>query len=343
MAISRQSLDSIPTSFASVSVGTPDDPLPQKLEAISAAGFRAIELGLPDLVSFASAFHKKDVQQNDYESLCSAGTEVAKICTANKLSIMMLQPFGSFEGWPKGSKERADAFGRARGWIKIMQAVGTDMLQVGSSAESNISSSFEDLASDLRELAGMLSAQNFKLAYENWCWATRASTWKDVWEIVDKVGRPNVGLCLDTFQTAGGEWADPTTKSGLIETYSSKEELERKFHDSLAELARTVPKDKIYLLQISDAYRPIEPLEKSGVQRPRGRWSQNYRPLPFSGGYLPVVDVAKAVLKTGTRCWFSYEVFDGGPEGKETREYDFGDFTKAAMASHGQLLDKCAN
>jgi hypothetical protein len=43
---------------------------------------------------------------------------------------MMLQPFSNFEGWEKGSREREDAFARARGWIRIMRAVGTDMLQV---------------------------------------------------------------------------------------------------------------------------------------------------------------------------------------------------------------------
>ena len=32
-------------------------------------------------------------------------------------------------GWPEGSKEREDAFSRAKGWIEIMKAVGTDMLQ----------------------------------------------------------------------------------------------------------------------------------------------------------------------------------------------------------------------
>jgi hypothetical protein len=38
---------------------------------------------------------------------------------------MMLQPFANFEGWPKGSTEREDAFTRARGWIKIMKVLGT--------------------------------------------------------------------------------------------------------------------------------------------------------------------------------------------------------------------------
>ena len=70
---------------------------------------------------------------------------------------MMLQPFSNFEGWPEGSKERADAFGRACGWTRIMRAVGTDMLQDGSSdsAKNKISFPVEDVAADLRELADM--------------------------------------------------------------------------------------------------------------------------------------------------------------------------------------------
>jgi len=89
---------------------------------------------------------------------------------------------------------------------------------------------------------------------------------------------------------------------------------------------------------------PKDPLEDRGEasNRPRGRWSHDYRPYPFNGGYLPVVEVAGAVLKTGARCWFSYEVFDGGPEGKQERNYDFEEFTKGAMASHRRLLDECA-
>lgn len=130
VSITRQSLNQIPTSFATVSVGTPDDNLADKLKAISKAGFSAVELGFPDLVSFASKHHGKEIAEDDYDNLCSAGKEVAKLCEKNKLGIMMLQPFANFEGWSKGSDERKDAFDRANGWIRIMQAVGTDMLQV---------------------------------------------------------------------------------------------------------------------------------------------------------------------------------------------------------------------
>ena len=66
--------------------------------------------------------------------------------------------------------------------------------------------------------------------------------------------------------------------------------------------------------------------------RPRGRWSHDWRPLPFDGGYLPVVDVAKAVLGTGFRGWFSTEVFDGKEKGR------MGEVAEKAMRAHERLM-----
>lgn len=257
-----------------------------------------------------------------------------KLCHENKVSILMLQPFANFEGWPANSPERANAFKRARGWIRVMEAVGTDMLQVGSTDSEGISASVDELASDLRELADMLAAKGFRMACENWCWATRAPGWRDVWEIVERVNRSNVGLCLDTFQSAGGEWADPTTESGLLEGAG----MERIWKESLEELAKIVPPEKIFLLQISDAYKMDPPLDdgtdEAGL-RSRGRWSHDYRPLPYDGGYLPVMDFTRAVLGTGFKGWMSIEVFDG----KEKEKYrDMSGFAQKAMGILERLL-----
>jgi hypothetical protein len=179
------------------------------------------------------------------------------------------------------------------------------------------------------------------------------------------VDRPNAGLCLDTFQIAGAEWADPCTSSGMIEDRGLQQKLEMNFAASLIELANTVPAEKIYLLQISDAYKlsvPMKPdaenekgelIGQSGEGlRARGRWSHDYRPYPFNGGYLPVTQVAKAVLSTGFRGWFSMEVFDSGPDKKAgpgtgqregMSEDEMKAFCKGAMESHKRLLDECAS
>jgi sugar phosphate isomerase/epimerase len=209
---------------------------------------------------------------------------------------------------------------------------------VGSSDTPNITTDIDHIAHDLAQLADMLGSKRFRMAYENWCWSTHAPDWKAVWNIVKKVDRPNVGLCLDTFQSAGGEWADPTTKSGLREDMSP-EEVKSNWMKSLEELAATISPEKIYFLQISDAYKMDPPIfnrpDGSGL-RPRGQWSHDCRPMPYDGGYLPVVDFTKAVLGTGFRGWFSLEVFDG----REAEKYhgDIRTAAEKAMASLQRLL-----
>jgi sugar phosphate isomerase/epimerase len=277
----------LPVAFASCSIGLPRHTLHQKVEAIREAGFDGIELSFSELQAYASRHFGRDIAEDDYSSLCEAAKAVRTMVAGHGLKILVLQPFSNFEGWPQGSSQRREAFARAEAWIDIMEAAGTDMLQVGSSDSPDMSRDVDQLAADLACLADMLAARGFRLAYENWCWATRAPRWKDVWDIVQKADRPNIGLCLDTFQTAGGEWGDPTTTSGRIEDgmATASSDLSDAYGTSILELASTVPADKIYFLQISDAYRPDPPLEKaadpeSGL-RPRGRWSHDQRPLPY--------------------------------------------------------------
>ncbi|KAG4287384.1 hypothetical protein FPRO06_05036 [Fusarium proliferatum] len=329
----------IPVSFASCSIPMKiRASLPDKLAAIRKAGFDGIELSMPDILDYGKLLSGSQPKEDDYDTLADVAKQIRSLTDELGLKIMMLQPFANFEGWKKGEhdEQRMKAFEKARGWVKVMEAAGITLLQVGSSDSEGISSSFDDLASDLADLADLLAEKGFSIAYENWCWATHAPTWKTVWQIVQKANRPNIGLCLDTFQTAGLEWGDPTTKDGLVKA-SSDEERKTHWHKSLEELAATVPADKIYLLQISDAYKmdpPIEDKKDEEGSRPRARWSHDYRPLPCDGGYLPVQDMLHAVLKTGFRSWLSMEVFDG-LEGENT---DMNEYTVAAVESLKKLI-----
>jgi sugar phosphate isomerase/epimerase len=131
MALPLSSLKTIPVSYATCSIGCKaEHTLPKKLEAISNAGFAAIELSMPDVLAFASQYLRKKVGPYDYDDLVTTSKVIKSMCNAKCLKVLMLQPFSNFEGWAKGSPEREDAFRRARGWIKIMEAAGTDMLQV---------------------------------------------------------------------------------------------------------------------------------------------------------------------------------------------------------------------
>jgi sugar phosphate isomerase/epimerase len=128
--ITLSSLRRIPLSYASCSIGKVTDSLTQRLEAITNAGFTAIELSFPDIKQYAEQLFNKKVGPDDYQDLCRAAQEIKKLCQQLNLEIMMLQPFANFEGWPKGSVEREEAFSRAKNWIGLMKACGTDLLQV---------------------------------------------------------------------------------------------------------------------------------------------------------------------------------------------------------------------
>lgn len=341
----RFNRDRIPTSFASVSLQSRSGAaLPDKMRAIRAAGFDAMELGMPDLLEYGKVILNRTeaVDGTDYETIAAVAIDVRGIAASLGLKLMMLQPFANFEGWTgrEQQEQRADAFARVRGWMKVMEAAGIDTLQVGSSDAEGISDSPEKMAADLAELADLLATNHFRVAYENWCWATRAPKWKDVWEIVRLADRPNLGLCLDTFQTAGSEYADPTTESGLEEGphLSSRTELKERWRESLRELADTVPANKIFVLQISDAYKMSPPLSNDpDEQRPKSRWSHDYRPIPGQGGYLPVEDVLNAVLATGFRGYLSLEVFDWK---EKEGDGDMESYTSSAMQSLTGMLEE---
>jgi sugar phosphate isomerase/epimerase len=217
---------------------------------------------------------------------------------------------------------------------------------VGSTDAANIVTDKSRLAEDLASFADQLAQHKFRLCYENWCWSTHAPTWKDVHELTQLSSRPNLGLCLDTFQTAGYEWGDPTSSSGRREDKDAAT-VDDEYQKSLQQLSTTVRPEQIYVLQVSDAYRPTEPLQPEADPdglRPRGRWSQKFRPQPGTeGGYLPIVDFGVAVLKTGFRGWFSLEVFDAGAEGRgqDLDKTDLVRWAKRAHASLAGFIDQC--
>ena len=132
-SITPSSVKQIPLSYASCSIGCkPSHTLPQKLEAISKVGFIAIELSFPDILQYGAQLRGHPIAPDDYVELRQVAGEIRSLCDANSLKVMMLQPFANFEAWPKCSPEREDAFARAKGWIEIMKAVETDLLQVGT-------------------------------------------------------------------------------------------------------------------------------------------------------------------------------------------------------------------
>ncbi|KAI5779248.1 3-dehydroshikimate dehydratase [Geopyxis carbonaria] len=325
----------IPLSYATPSLGMhPTHTLPKKLAAISAAGFDGIELGFDDLRAFAHTHLERSSQvaEDDWPALVQTAQEVKRMCEELNLVVLVLQPFSGFEGYDGERKE--EMFRKAKHWGEIMDALGCEMLQVGSNDDPESSADRDTIAEDLRELADLLTPK--KIAYENWAWGAHINTWEDIWDIVSRANRENLGMCLDTFQTAGREWADPTKPDGKVPN------AETLYRESMERLERTIPKEKIFFFQISDAYKMTPPMEDAAVDGapPRSRWSHGFRPLPYNGGYLPMNEMVKAVLGTGFRGWFSVEVFLEEEHSKEWAEGLEEKWAADGMKSVKRLLEE---
>jgi len=178
-----------------------------KLEAISKAGFDSIELGMPDLQAYAqqklgSSFSPLSDEDGsgDLTSLIRIAGEVKQLCKDLNLEILCLQPFSQFEGYTDDHKREAK-FRKAKVWMDVMEALGTDMLQVGSTDDKESTSDREVIVQDLTELADLAAKRGMRIGYEvniasqcgdtcvlsffqqMWCWAAHNDTWRDIWEI----------------------------------------------------------------------------------------------------------------------------------------------------------------
>jgi sugar phosphate isomerase/epimerase len=309
-------LDDIPLAYATPSLGMhPNHTLERKLRAASKAGFRGVEIGFDDLCSHSKQNTTTFKGPDDIPTLLKSAAQVRQLCQSLNLQVLCLQPFQDFEG-AVTAKERQERFARAEKYLSIMKELGTTMLQVGSTDNPNTSGDYDIIASDLASLCDLAASKSppCKIAYEPWCWGVHINTWEEGWDVIQRVDRSNIGINLDTFQVAGKEWADPASPTGLVEGYSERE-LTAKFEASMALLAKTIPGDKIYYLQISDGLKmdpPIKPGHRAFEEgKPaRGQWSHAYRPLPFENGYLPVLTALRGFLNTGFRGWTSMEIFE---------------------------------
>jgi 4-hydroxyphenylpyruvate dioxygenase len=154
--------------------------LQEKLEAIAAAGFRAVEIFENDLIAFPGS-----------------PAEIRRICADLGLSIVTCQPFRDFEGMPDA--RRARTFDRAERKFDLLQELGTDLLFVCSNASPEALSGIDRLANDFAELGERAAKRGLHVGYEALAWGRHVFDYRDSWEIVRRAGRDNVGIILDSF------------------------------------------------------------------------------------------------------------------------------------------------
>jgi 4-hydroxyphenylpyruvate dioxygenase len=251
-------------------------------------------------------------------------SRIARVCRNLGLKVLTLQPMRDIEGWTSPS-DRSAAMNRVKSRFPILRALETDLMIICSNNQQAPSTTgdFDVLANDLREIADAAAAESeessqsqrpIRIAYEALSWGTHVDKWSQAWDVIQRVNRDNVGICFDSFNTLGREYADPCSLSGMQEP---QEITQRALQQSL-EAIKSIPADKIFFMQLGDARRLPQPLRPSpSEEEPRPAimfWSSGTRLYPGEferGAFLPVTDFVKAVtLGAGYKGPWSIEVFN---------------------------------
>ncbi|EXJ70131.1 uncharacterized protein A1O5_07204 [Cladophialophora psammophila CBS 110553] len=294
--------------------------LERKLAAAAAAGFQGVEMFITDLDGYATTHGITRVQ---------AAEDIKRLCAQRNLEIVCLGSFDNFEGHPTRSLE--ERLQIAREWIAMADGLGTDVIQVPSNDDKDAVGDIDTVVADLQALADLglrqestaIAGLPVKFAYEALGWATHVADWEESLRVVERVARPNFGLCLDTYHVLARLWADPRSPTGRrpggdAALRMSLETFRARFTDPATTVSSTAQTPIVYV-QLSDAERlapPILPGHAAYSEHQDGvhSWCRYGRLFPLErarGAYLPVLDVARTWLKDSgwTDGWVSMEVF----------------------------------
>jgi 4-hydroxyphenylpyruvate dioxygenase len=154
--------------------------LDEKLRAIAAAGFDAVE-----------------IFENDFLSFSGSPRDVGQLCRDLGLEICAFQPFRDFEGMPEPQRTRN--FARAERKFDVMQELQTDLLLICSNVSPASLGGIDRAADDFRELGEMAAKRSLRVGFEALAWGRHVNDYRDAWEIVRRADHKSIGVILDSF------------------------------------------------------------------------------------------------------------------------------------------------
>jgi 4-hydroxyphenylpyruvate dioxygenase len=154
--------------------------LDEKLRAIAAADFDAVEIFENDLLSFGGS-----------------PREVGQLCRDLGLEICAFQPFRDFEGMPE--PQRARGFARAERKFDLMQELQTDLLLICSNVSPTALGGIDRAADDFRALGELAAKRSLRVGFEALAWGRHVNDYRDAWEIVRRADHEAIGVILDSF------------------------------------------------------------------------------------------------------------------------------------------------
>ncbi|KAL4932465.1 sugar phosphate isomerase/epimerase family protein [Aspergillus undulatus] len=293
--------------------------LSDKIHSAASAGFQGLEIVYGDLERYCTS---RNV------SMVTAAQQIRQLVDNLGLEILSLAPFENFEGNTK--TPLTERLKIASHWLDLARILGAPYLQIPSQYDANNSTTDESvIVSEMQQLSDLAASSSpvIKLAYEPLSWGVVYSTWDDALRLVNLVNRDDFGLCVDTFHELTKLWASSFEKSGV---YPDGPE---RLSSSLWRFVETIPIEKVFYVQLSDAERFDPPFSKSHEwyiegEAPEFTWSKHARPFPLEkefGAYTPVLDVVRAwIVEAGFKGWVSMEIFDW-----RMRDADYGIGTAA--------------
>lgn len=228
---------------------------------------------LEKLEAIASAgFKAVEIFENDLIAYPASPKQVRRICGDLGLAVVTCQPFREFEGLP--SDKRDKALERAERKFDLLQELGSDLLFVCSSTSSEAGGGVDRLAEDFALLGERAAKRNMRVGYEALAWGRQIFDYRDAWEVVRRCGHDSVGIVLDSFHIQS--------------------------RNTDLKPIRTIPKDRIFLVQIADAPK----LEMDYLS-----WSRHWRCLPGQGDF-DLAAFMDALVATGYDGYLSLEIFN---------------------------------
>ena len=231
------------------------DPLAEKIRAAAEAGFEGIEIFREDIVGFDGT-----------------PEDIAALARASGIAITSLQSLRDWEAAPRANRAWCDT--QATRFLDLAQRLGAPLLIVCANTRADALPDPATAAADLARLADMAAARGLRVGYEALATSTHVRTYTQAWDIVQRAGRPNLGLVINAIHTFAAE-------------------------APLAALA-TLDMARIELVHLADA--PTTRID------PR-LMTESFRLLPGQGN-LPVAELYAGLLSRGYAGPMSLEIFN---------------------------------
>ncbi|GGO87424.1 hypothetical protein GCM10011348_40610 [Marinobacterium nitratireducens] len=154
--------------------------LEQKLEAISNAGFNAIELGARDLSG------SPDGVSGAIERVRNSGLRIS--------ALQEVKDFGGHSG-----RILAYKLELAKAYLRQMQRLGSRQLIVTPATSAHAAPDMERTAKDLRILATLATPLGISIGFKPLSWAPAVYSCRLAWEVIERAGNPNLNLVVDSF------------------------------------------------------------------------------------------------------------------------------------------------